>query len=347
MAVEPSRLIDEKTYPEDPLVGIFYHGSLSQKSDDTFQSFEPPKTKLYITDPPYNIGFKYGPGVNDSLTEEEYAELLNNTMKRCYETSTDDAHLFLIHYPEVIAKHWSILTTYWDFQQWITWVYPANIGHSKKKWTTAQRAVIWLRKGNPTFKQRGVTQEFKNPSVAVVQKKKAEGVKGVGLYDWWEIDLCKNVSDDYKGYENQIPYELIRRIILCASEPGDWVGDPFGGSFSTARSALKLGRRGWGCDINPEVQKFWPVEEEWFPRKNDPILPNVDTSKFDQVLNYIPREQLDNALFKLLKNASLGDLTKHVGRVNGPRIYELFHGKIPKSIEIAETTQIKFKFEND
>ena len=59
MAVEPSRLIDEKTYPEDPLIGIFHHGSLSQQSDDNLKPFEPPKTKLYITDPPYNIGFQW------------------------------------------------------------------------------------------------------------------------------------------------------------------------------------------------------------------------------------------------------------------------------------------------
>ena len=97
--------------------------------------------------------------------------------------------------------------------------------------------------------------------------------------------------------------------------------------------------------INPNVNKFWPKLEEWSPREADPSdEPNVDASNFDTILQYIPRDQLDKALYRLIKNASLEELTKYVGRVNGPRIHELFNGKNPKSIEITETKQIKFEF---
>jgi site-specific DNA-methyltransferase (adenine-specific) len=319
---EQTKLIDER----DGVIGIFNIGSISEPKVNTLEYPEKERIKLFITDPPYNVGFKYGPGVNDSLSEDDYATLLKNTFKRCYETADDDAHLFIIHYPDVLAKHWDILNEDWDFHQWITWVYPSNIGHSTKRWTTAHRAILWLKKGNPYFNAKAVTQEFKNPNVSVVQEKKKQGINGVALYDWWNINLCKNVSSDYKGYENQIPNELLRRIILCASRPGEWVGDPFAGTFSTPRAALELGRRGWGCDINSYVEKFWPTISEWIPRNSDPNYePNIDASRYDQILELIPQKQLDNALFKLLKQSTLKQLTKAIGRVNGPKIHELLN----------------------
>ena len=116
---------------------------------------------------------------------------------------------------------------------------------------------------------------------------------------------------------------LLRRIILCTSKPGEWVGDPFGGTFSTARSALKLGRRGWGCDINPDVIRFWPTISEWAPREFDEEEGNVDAENlFTEALEYIPRSQLNRALSRLLERATAVELTRAIGRVNGPLIYE-------------------------
>lgn len=90
-----------------------------------------------------------------------------------------------------------------------------------------------------------------------IKQRIADGHKGVVHYDWWEINMCKNVSKDYRGYVNQIPYKLLERLILHTTEKGDWVGDCFAGSGSTIAAAHKLGRNGWGCDINPECAEFW------------------------------------------------------------------------------------------
>ena len=211
---EDNRVLTDESLPDNKQkIAEFRYGSITKNKPHPHWK-KPPKTDLFITDPPYNIGFKYGENVDDSLSEKEYAALLKKTVDRCFSIANDDAHLFIIHYPEVLAKHWGILTRQWRYHQWISWVYPNNIGHSKKKWTTAHRAILWLQKGNPTFNSRAVRQNFKNPSVKVVQEQKEKGIKGVALYNWWEIDLCKNISEEYKGYENQIPEELLRRIIF-------------------------------------------------------------------------------------------------------------------------------------
>lgn len=48
------------------------------------------------------------------------------------------------------------------------------------------------------------------------------------------------------------PEALVEPCILAGSRPGDVVLDPFMGSGTVARVALRLGRRYLGCELNPE-----------------------------------------------------------------------------------------------
>lgn len=51
------------------------------------------------------------------------------------------------------------------------------------------------------------------------------------------------------GYPTQKPIQLLERIILASSNPGEVVFDPFCGCGTTVYSAQKNGRRWIGCDI--------------------------------------------------------------------------------------------------
>ena len=69
----------------------------------------------------------------------------------------------------------------------------------------------------------------------------------------------------------QKPEELLRRIILASSNPGDIVIDPFLGSGTTAVAAEQLKRRWKGCDASLEYCQWasrrielvenWPLEK--------------------------------------------------------------------------------------
>lgn len=52
---------------------------------------------------------------------------------------------------------------------------------------------------------------------------------------------------------NQLSEEFIDKFIEYSSNSGDLILDPFGGSFSTGRSARRLGRRFYGFEINPHA----------------------------------------------------------------------------------------------
>ncbi len=52
------------------------------------------------------------------------------------------------------------------------------------------------------------------------------------------------------------PSEIPRRAILAGSKPGDLILDPFGGSGTTGKVALELGRRAVLVEINPDYAKL-------------------------------------------------------------------------------------------
>jgi DNA modification methylase len=52
------------------------------------------------------------------------------------------------------------------------------------------------------------------------------------------------------------PSEIPRRAILAGSKPGDVILDPFGGSGTTGKVALELGRRAVLIELNPEYAKL-------------------------------------------------------------------------------------------
>jgi hypothetical protein len=69
----------------------------------------------------------------------------------------------------------------------------------------------------------------------------------------WTNGLWK-FNGESRPWENQpaaFPEELPRRLIKLLSCRHDLVADPFGGSFTTAVAAAKLGRRFVGFDVDP------------------------------------------------------------------------------------------------
>jgi DNA modification methylase len=56
---------------------------------------------------------------------------------------------------------------------------------------------------------------------------------------------------------NQLAELYIEKFIEYSSNPGDLVLDPFGGSFSTGRAAVALGRRFVGFELNSNAYQHF------------------------------------------------------------------------------------------
>jgi len=82
-------------------------------------------------------------------------------------------------------------------------------------------------------------------------KRFLDEVKGHRLDDiWTDINPIGSVSHERLDFDTQKPEDLLKRIILASSNPGDIVADFFGGSGTAGAVAEKLGRRWIMCDLS-------------------------------------------------------------------------------------------------
>ena len=174
---------------------------------------------IIVSDPPFNIGYKYK-SYKDNKKEDEYYEWL-------YKIFGNNPQV-LIHYPESLYKY--------SFQSGmfpnkvISWVYNSNTGKQ-------HRLISWWG-CKPDF--RKIRQPYKNLNDKRIKARIAAGKTGAKLYDWWEINQVKNVSKEKTAHPCQIPEEVIRRIILITAKPNDVIIDVFGGSGTTSKVANEL-----------------------------------------------------------------------------------------------------------
>jgi DNA modification methylase len=179
---------------------------------------------LIITDPPYNVGWKYDT-YKDKVSEEDYANLF-----MCFQ----GYRFVVIHYIEDIIKY--IVPSMGVPKKVVQWVYNSNMGK--------QHRSIAFFNCKPDFNK--ATQLPKNPTDKRVNSE-------VKLYDWWLINLVKNVSKEKEDYYNQIPEKVIGNIIKIVANENDIIFDPFMGSGTTPAVASKLGYKYIATDISEKA----------------------------------------------------------------------------------------------
>lgn len=70
---------------------------------------------------------------------------------------------------------------------------------------------------------------------------------------WEDIPAVGTVVVQRLNYDTQKPQDLLKRIILGSSNPGDIVADFFCGTGTTLAVAEKLDRKWIGCDISQKA----------------------------------------------------------------------------------------------
>ena len=185
---------------------------------------------LIVTDPPYNVGWKYDT-YKDKVSDEDYTNLFK---------PFKGYKLVVIHYIEDIIKY--IVPTMGIPTKCVQWIYNSNMPRR-------HRTIAWFN-CKPNF--NNVTQAPKNINDKRVNSE-------VRLYDWWHINLVKNVSKEKQDYANQIPEKVIGNIINLTAKDNDVIFDPFMGSGTTPCVAHKLDYNYVATDIS---QKAYNITEK-------------------------------------------------------------------------------------
>jgi DNA modification methylase len=185
-----------------------------------------------LTDPPYNINYKY-PKFNDNMSSENYIQLLS---------PLHDYKTIMIHYPECFMGN--VREAMGVPDKCVSWCYSSNLERQC-------RMICWFG-CKPDFNL--VKQPYKNVNDKRIKKLVENGSDGARLYDWWsDIQLVKNVSKEKtKSFTNQIPIKLLERIILLTTKEGDTILDPFFGSGSLYFACKNTNRKCIGIEQSKE-----------------------------------------------------------------------------------------------
>jgi adenine-specific DNA-methyltransferase len=216
---------------------------------------------LVVTSPPYNLGKPYETRLSlDSYVEQqrrvigESVRILAREGSICWQVGNYVEEgaivpLDILLYP-LFSAHGLRL------RNRIVWRFGHGL-HASKRFSGRYEVILWF-----TWPDRYV---FDLDPVRVPQKyPKKRHFKGPNKgrlsgnpcgknpSDVWEIPNVKANHVEKTDHPCQFPVELVERLVLSMTRPGDWVLDPFMGVGTTALAAIMHGRKAVGAEIVPE-----------------------------------------------------------------------------------------------
>jgi len=247
--------------------GKLYQGN----SIEWLSAFEPESVDLIFADPPYNI--KKAKWDNFD-SQEDYINWSMQWIESASRALKPAGSLYICGFSEILADIKHPASRYFHSCRWLIWYYrnKANLG---KDWGRSHESILHLRKtkvfklnqddiripyGNHTLKYpshpQAVTSNFGNG------KKRDDWTphpKGAKPKDVIEIPTTCNGMGEKTPHPTQKPEELLRKLILAATNDGDVVVDPFSGSGTTVVVAEQLHRKWEGCDLSAEYNS-WAID---------------------------------------------------------------------------------------
>ncbi|MDR0548208.1 MAG: site-specific DNA-methyltransferase [Deltaproteobacteria bacterium] len=220
---------------------------------------------LVFADPPYNIN-KADWDKFDS--QEEYVKWSIKWISQISRILKPTGSLFICGFSEILADLKLPSMKFFASCKWLVWSYKnkANLGND---WGRSHESILHLRKSK-CFKLNiddiripYGAHTLKYPSHPQAESSQyGNGLKSKEIWtphhmgakpkDVLEIPTICNGMREKTKHPTQKPEELLRTVLLAASNPADVALDPFSGSGTTLVVAEQLDRKWIGCDINSE-----------------------------------------------------------------------------------------------
>jgi adenine-specific DNA-methyltransferase len=223
--------------------------------------------QLIVTSPPYNIGKSYEQrGPLDAYVNEqahiisECVRLLSDQGSLCWQVGNhvQDGEIFpldMVLYP-IFQKLGLRLRNriIWHFEHGL---------HCSNRLSGRYETILWFTKTDTyTFNLDPIRVPSKYPAKRYYKGPKAGQLScnplGKNPGDVWVFPNVKNNHVEKTEHPCQFPVELVERLVLSLTEPGDAVFDPYMGVGSSVIAAIKHDRVGYGCDVSSQyVDLAW------------------------------------------------------------------------------------------
>jgi len=216
--------------------------------------------QLVVTSPPYNIGKAYESRLSLETYVQAQAQVISECVRilhprgsLCWQVGNhvQDGEIFpldMMLYP-VFCEHGLKL------RNRIVWHFEHGL-HCSKRLSGRYETILWFTKTDDyIFNLDPIRVPSKYPGKRYFKGPKAGQLScnplGKNPGDVWVIPNVKHNHVEKTLHPCQFPVELVERLILAFTRPGDLVLDPYMGVGSTAVAAVRHGRRFAGAEIFP------------------------------------------------------------------------------------------------
>lgn len=251
---------------------------------------------MVFADPPFNLGKEYGKGISDRLQADDYVRWSTTWLEQAVRVLAPGGALFVFNLPKWLIPYGAYLDSAgMEFRHWIAMRMPKAFPRGQRL-SPAHYGCLYYTKGAPkTFNRVYVPIQTCRHCKGEIRDygghRKALNAKGINLMDvvdapadvwvdapdvlppgmgWTDVD---DIWDDippvrHSKYKtrgaNELAPIMLERLIGLATNRGDLVVDPFGGSGTTFYAAERLERRWLGSeigDVDPAIRRLTDLSE--------------------------------------------------------------------------------------
>lgn len=256
---ELQKIKDPKTKPGD-IIYLGKHKILCGDSTDPnnlVRLFGSERASMIYSDPVYNISIdydggiggnkEYGGSVNDTRTFEEYRLFIKDSLTAALSVSDSDTHIFYYCDQIYIGLIQDIYRSLGIANKRVClWLKNSQNPVPKVFCNKAYEPAVYGTRGRPylaesiTNLNEVMNREFTTGNDLVTQ-----------VDDFLEIWTAKRLSAKEYQHATSKPITLHEKAIKRCTRPNDIILDSFLGSGSTLLAGEQLGRRVYGCELEP------------------------------------------------------------------------------------------------
>lgn len=220
---------------------------------------------LVVTSPPYNLGKSYErrQGLDSYIAQQkavirECTRVLRATGSICWQVGNyvDDGAitpLDIVLFPIFIELGFRLRNR-------IVWHFEHGL-HCSRRLSGRYETILWFTKSDDYhFDVDPIRVPQKYPGKKYFKGPRAGQYScnplGKNPGDIWTIPNVKSNHVEKTEHPCQFPVELIERLVLALTRPGESVLDPYLGVGTSVIAAIRHGRRGIGAEILPEYARI-------------------------------------------------------------------------------------------
>lgn len=242
----------------DPDAQVVIYGG---RCEDLLATIPDNSIQLVVTSPPYNIGKAYErwTPLEQYIEDQrrvitEAVRVLDERGSICWQVGNH------IHRGEVFPLDTLLYPIFKTFglhlRNRIVWHFEHGL-HASRRFSGRYETILWFTKGDGyCFDLDPVRVPQKYPNKKAFKGPNIGQLTGNPLGknpgDVWIIPNVKSNHIEKTSHPCQFPIELVERLVLSMTRPGDRVLDPYGGVGSAMLAAVLNGRCGIMAEIIPE-----------------------------------------------------------------------------------------------